>query len=160
MPYNLTEDQKYLVRWMVEENQAGNLPREFSVMWGWNGGRILQYQGDHPELTQGDLNALDAAELVMSDINIETKVSTSGSKRPKFRERQVERSRRCRLTAKAFEAVDNDFDAPDMDFVRQLTPLADVTSMDDEIKQRACSYGKVCQPLPDLNAGVQPSHCT
>ena len=48
------------------------------------------------------------------------------------------------LTAAAFEAVDSDFAAPDISFVTQLTPLADVTNLDDELKERC---------LPTLGAG-------
>jgi hypothetical protein len=45
---------------------------------------------------------------------------------------------------KAFVAVDSDFDAPDTSFVTQLTPLADVSNLDDELKERC---------LPTLGAG-------
>ncbi len=117
------------------------------MLWvvGAAGSEILELpSGDHPELTPGALAALDDAGLVMSDISYETKTSTSGSRRPKIRYKQVERSRRCTLTGRAFEAVDNDFDAPDTGFWRQLTPLADVTNLDDELKQRV---------LPILGAG-------
>jgi len=141
MPYNLTENQKDIVRWMVRENRAGKLPEEFHMLWvvGAAGGEILELpSGDHPELTPGALAALDDAGLVMSDISYATKTSPSGSST------QVERSRRCTLTGRAFEAVDNDFDAPDTGFLRQLTPLADVTNLDDELKQRV---------LPILGAG-------
>jgi hypothetical protein len=57
---------------------------------------------------------------------------------------QRERSRWCTLMASAFEAVDSDFDAPDTSFVKQLTPLADITNLDDQLKQRV---------LPILGAG-------
>lgn len=145
MPYNLTEGQKNLVRWMVQENRAGNLPNEFSILWTTGDSIIAQYEGDQPELIRGDLDAIDSADLVISDVSYDIKTSRYGSsKRPKFRERQVERSRRCRLTAKAYEAVDSGFDTPDTSFITQLTPLADVTNLDDELKRRC---------LPILGAG-------
>lgn len=146
MPYNLTASQKELIRWMVQENRDGNLPDEFTVVWLIGGrSRIMQYPDEHPELTQGALDALDSANLVMSNISYQTKTSRAGSsKRPSYRETQTERSRRCTLTARAFEAVDSDFDAPDTSFVTQLTPLANVTNLDDELKQRC---------LPILGAG-------
>src|SRR5689334_7207672 len=39
----------------------------------------------------------------------------------------------CALTGKAYEAVDSNFNAPDTSFVRQITPLADVTKFDDAL---------------------------
>ena len=131
---------------MVQENRNGTLPNEFSVSWTMGGGFILGYQGEHPELTRGALDALDSAGLVMSHINYQTKTSRAGgtSKRPRYKQTQTEGSRRCTLTARAFEAVDSDFDAPDTSFVTQVTPLADVTNLDDELKQRC---------LPILKAG-------
>jgi hypothetical protein len=110
LPYNLTDDQKDLVRWMVQEYRAGKLPEEFRVGWSKGGGSIMEYPSDHPEVSQGALDALHETQLVVSDINLETKLSKYGSsKRPKVRETRSERSRRCRLTARAFEGVDSDF---------------------------------------------------
>jgi Protein of unknown function (Hypoth_ymh) len=51
----------------------------------------------------------------------------------------------CALTGKAYEAVDSNFEAPDTSFLRQLTPLADVTKFDDALKRRC---------LPMLGAGA------
>ena len=48
------------------------------------------------------------------------------------------------MLGKAYEAVDSDFSAPDVSFVKHLTPLADVTNLDAELKQRW---------LPILGAG-------
>ena len=48
------------------------------------------------------------------------------------------------LTGKAYEAVDNNFKEPDTSFVKHLTPLADITNLDEELKQRC---------LPILGAG-------
>ena len=146
MPYNLTESQKNLVRWMVQENRNGTLPEEFIVSWTKGGCFITSYQGKHPELSRGALDALDSAGLVTSDISYQTKTSRAGgtSKRPKFKQTQTESSRRCTLMASTFEAVNSDFDAPDTSFVTQLTPLANVTNLDDGLKERC---------LPTLGAG-------
>lgn len=145
MSYNLTEDAKDIVRWIVRENRAGNLPSEFVVTWMGSSGAIVHHLGgQHPELSKGTLDALDREGLVMSDKSYETKTSTSGSKRPKVKETTRERGRRCTLMGRAFEAVDSDFDAPDTSFVKHLTPLADVTNLDDELKMRC---------LPILGAG-------
>jgi hypothetical protein len=51
----------------------------------------------------------------------------------------------CSLTGKAYEAVDSNFNAPDTSFLKQLTPLADVTNFDSALKQRC---------LPMLGAGA------
>lgn len=146
MAYNLTENQKDLARWMVQEARNGSLPEEFRIVWLLgSGGQIMEYQGEAPQFTQGALDALAAAEVIMQDISYQTRTSQSGTaKRPKVTQSQSERSRRCTLTAKAFQAVDSDFSAPDASFVTQLTPLADVTNLDDELKQRC---------LPILGAG-------
>jgi hypothetical protein len=57
----------------------------------------------------------------------------------------VEEVRHCTLTGKAYEAVDSNFAAPDTSFVRHLTPLADITTLDSELKGRC---------LPILGAGA------
>ena len=148
MGYNLTENHKNLVRWMVQENRAGNLPDEFSVVRLSGNGFITTCTGDQsdqPELSPGALDALAATDLIIGTPNLRRTTSTRGtSKRPKLDYKETESSRRCTLTAKAYEAVNSDFAAPDISFVTQLTPLADVTSLDDEIKERC---------LPSLGAG-------
>lgn len=145
MAYNLTEDHKNILRWIVQENRSGNLPDEFMVQWISGMGAIFEYSGgEHPEMSRGTLDVLDRAGLLLSDISYETKSSISGSKRSKVTHSSRERSRRCVLTAEAYRAVDSDFDAPDTGFVKHLTPLADVTNLDVELKQRC---------LPPLGTG-------
>jgi hypothetical protein len=140
--YNLTPGQKDLLRWLVRQVRDGNLPEEFIIFWTTYGkDHILGFKGeegvDIPNLTKGALDALAAADLILCDISYETKVSSSGT-------RQAETIRRCTLLGKAYEVVDSDFGAPDVSFVQHLTPLADVTNLDTEIKQRC---------LPILSAG-------
>jgi hypothetical protein len=146
VPFNLTESQKSVIRWMVQENRAERLPDEFGVVWMSSGSLITTYLGgDQPELTRGSLDALAASDLILCSVSYRTKTSTRGTRRnPKLEEQRFESSRHVTLTAKAFEAVDNDFSAPDTSFVTQLTPLADVTNLDEELKQRV---------LPILGAG-------
>ncbi len=131
MPYNLTEGQKNLVRWMVQEVRAGKLPEEFWVYWVAETpeGMLVEYEEEYPSVTQGALDALAASDLILSQ--------------PHFRQ-HGESSRKCTLMGNAFAAVDSDFDAPDTSFVTQLTPLADTTNLDDELKRRC---------LPILGAG-------
>jgi len=53
--------------------------------------------------------------------------------------------RHCTLTGKAYEAVDSNFAAPDRCFGRHRTPLADITTLESESKDRC---------LPMLGAGA------
>jgi hypothetical protein len=75
--------------------------------------------------------------LILCERRYKTRPSQSGFS-------QYEQARRVTLLGQAFEAVDTDFDAPDTSFVKHLTPLADVTNLDAELKQRC---------LPILGAG-------
>jgi hypothetical protein len=133
VPYNLTDGQKDLVRWMVREFRAGKLPEEFWVHWisDMPEGLLAGYEGEgqpYP-VTQGALDALTASGLILSVRHFKP---------------HGEDSRKCTLMGNAFAAVDSDFDAPDTGFVKQLTPLADVTNLDSELKERC---------LPTLGAG-------
>jgi hypothetical protein len=113
MGYNLTDKQKDLLRWMVQQVRAGNLPEEFYVVWAMEGGLISGFVGKHPVITRGALDALANAGLLLCAGNFETTTSVSGSKtRPSTSHRQREMNRRCTITAKAFEAVDSDFELP------------------------------------------------
>jgi hypothetical protein len=138
MPYNLTDGQKDLLRRLVQEVRAGNLPEEFWVHWvsETSVGKFAEYEGEHPPpITQGALDALAASDLILSQ--------------PHYRHNR-EDSRKCTLMGNAFTVVDSDFDAPDTSFVTQLTPLDDVTNFDDELKQRV---------LPILGLAAQTRSC-
>jgi hypothetical protein len=142
--YNLTSSQKELLRWLVQASRSGRLPEDFSILWVSGGTVIAGFKGetkDTPKITQGALDALAANDLLLCHSSLRTSTATSKSG---IRVSQSEQSRRCTLTGKAFEAVDADFNAPDISFVRHLTPLADIVSLDPEVKQRC---------LPILGAG-------
>lgn len=126
MSYNLTEPKKDLITRLVDAVRKRELPEEFLVshskVEGW---QILDSRlSDPPNITQGALEALEDAELIKIH--------------------QQKHSLRVVLKGKAFEAVDSNFAAPDTSFVQHLTPLADVTNLDPELKQRC---------LPILGAG-------
>jgi hypothetical protein len=124
VPYNLTEPQKDLLRKLVQEVRVGNLPEEFWVYWLEEvpEGMFLEYKGEHlPPVTEGALDALAHSDLILSE--------------PQYRQ-HGESTRKYTLTGNAFAAVDSEFDAPDTSFVTQLTPLADITNLDDELKER------------------------
>jgi hypothetical protein len=121
MPYNLTDSQKAVIEFLVEQSRNGSLGEEIMVTWTMGGSSVINYRGDHPDLKQGTLTVLESNQL----INI------------------VDRGRhtwRFVLTGTAFEAVDSNFQQPDNSFLKYLTPLDDISDFDEEIKQR-------CLPL-------------
>lgn len=97
---------------MVEANRRGDLDDEFSILWvlGPGGTLIVGEDGnepsDVPDIRHGTLDRLHAEGLIEQDIKYEFKTSRTGS-------RQVETSRRCSITRRAYEAVDNGFVMPD-----------------------------------------------
>jgi hypothetical protein len=109
------------------------MPEEFTFGWGLEG-TFLFYDGSQgfhptPDVTKGALHALAANDLlhIRSDPNDKFSLTY------------------CTLTGKAYEAIDSNFAAPDTSFVRHLTPLADITALDPELKGRC---------LPILGAGA------
>lgn len=123
--YNLTSSQKDLLQRLVQKVRAGDIPEEFFIHRtnGKNfiGGNSLYLSSSkNIEITQ-----LEQDEFVANDLFRCT-------------------GRQCLLTGKAYEAVDTNFNAPDTSFVKHLTPLADITNLDEQLKQRC---------LPILGAG-------
>jgi hypothetical protein len=127
MSYNLTNAQKDLLREIVSTVRAGDLTEEFTIIWMLNGPSLRSGNAFKPakSFSRGKLEALAAANLIHT------------------REDQYHTT--VTLTGAAYRAVDDDFDAPDISFVRQLTPLADISNLDDELKKRV---------LPILGAGA------
>jgi hypothetical protein len=127
--YNLTNSQKDLLRWFVQQVNQGHLSEEFIISWLLQGPSISGYSGSKetplPEIKKGAIEALQAEGLLRCEL--------VGSN-----------DLRCTLTGKAYEAVSTNFNAPDTSFVRHLTPLADITNLDEELKRRC---------LPILGAG-------
>ncbi|MBD2540531.1 TIGR02391 family protein [Coleofasciculus sp. FACHB-SPT36] len=147
--YNLTNQQKDLVRWLVQKIQEGKLNEEFGIMWVPTFDApsleavMLDFKGTDEELseisiTQGALNVLAENKLIHCDIVY--KIDKSG--------RQNETARKCTVMGKAYEAIDADFSAPDTSFITHLTPLADISNFDEQLKKRC---------LPILGAGSSDS---
>jgi hypothetical protein len=131
---NLTESQKNLLRWFVKQIREGNLPEEFNVIWTPTPERfaireLKKQVNQAPSVTQGQLNRLAENQFLSCE--------------------KSQNSVTCTLTSKAFEAVDSNFAAPDTSFIKHLTPLADITSFDKELKDRC---------LPILGAGNDSKH--
>ena len=119
LAYNLTDSQKDLLRKLVQEVRAGNLPEEFWVYWVSETpvGRVGEYEGGHPPpVTQGALDALTASDLILSEPHYEP---------------HGESSRKCTLMGNAYTAVDSDFDAmfclPSMRWVYVLSIVTSVS---------------------------------
>lgn len=110
MGYNLTDRQEHLLRWLVQQIRDGQLPEEFNVAWLHGGANILQFKGEHPEITKGALDALANADLLLCTVNYESHTAARGT--PVEHITQLERSRRCTMTGRAFEAIDSDFESP------------------------------------------------
>lgn len=134
--YNLTNNQKEIAKWLVYNVQIGKLKEEFLIYWVDNLNSdspesiIPDYSGEQkeiPTITQGVIKSLMNNQLILCYSN-----GKLGSWR-------------CTLTGKAYEAVETDFNAPDTSFIKYLTPLADITDFDQELKQRC---------LPILGAGA------
>ena len=48
MTYNLTDNQKDLLKWLVEQVRAGSLSEEFLAIWTLAGGEITNFEGPQP----------------------------------------------------------------------------------------------------------------
>lgn len=105
MNYNLTENQKDLARFLVEQVRAGKLPESFSVFE--SGGRQLVIQelqhedkvGASIDGSLGQLDALADAKLLLQRTYERTSDSGYTS----------ESHRDCTLTALIYKAVDSNF---------------------------------------------------
>ncbi|MBN1935452.1 MAG: hypothetical protein JW934_12360 [Anaerolineae bacterium] len=114
MEYNLTDTQRELLRWLVSQVRTGKLSEEFWVVWMFDGGEIGEWQGEHPKITRGMLDALAEAELVQCVPHYKTISRTVGKANPRLHTSQSETNRSCIITRRAFDAVDNNFVMPDV----------------------------------------------
>lgn len=148
--YNLTDNQKTLLRWLVQEVRAGRLPNEEIVIyWIYDQdppqSGISNYHGDDealeqaPEITIGALDALVADNLILCDATLATKKSGS----------HYERKWRCTLQGRAYEAVDTEFNAPDTSFVKYLTPLGGIVG----VFRNPCAH-RLIDPSPEEGGAV------
>jgi hypothetical protein len=147
--HNLTNQQKDLVRWLVQKVREKELNEEFGISWvstqasTVRKARMFAFRGTEEELseiliTQGALNVLEKNGLIHCSIDYKT--DKSG--------KQDEAARNCTVMGKAYEAVDTEFSAPDTSFITHLTPLADISGFDEQLKKRC---------LPILGAGSSDS---
>lgn len=131
--YNLTENQKELISELVRLIREGSLNENFTVHRDGKGGvfvhNLREKTGFHFSNTETQaFDALARAQLLIVDV-LEPRFGLLN----------------CTLRGEAYAAVDSNFAAPDTSFLKQLTPLADLTSLDRSLKDRC---------LPILGAGA------
>jgi hypothetical protein len=128
--YNLTDRQKEIAMWLVQNIRAGNLNENFKVFWVPNIEKatpeagFTDYKGSVEELanldlTQGSLIALSNNNLLFYQVKESEQFETWD----------------CTLTGEIYKAVDNDFNSPDISFMDYLTPLANPSGFDKELVQ-------------------------
>lgn len=132
--YNLTDRQKKIIKKIVEEVKNGNLQENFQVTGFYDSGRyyytdassgmntvILEENHNlNIDFSWGVFDALCSAEL----INYSSDAQCSSD------------TRSFVLTQKAYNAVESNFNEPDTSFIKYITPLADVSNLDNELKTR------------------------
>lgn len=122
--WNLTETQKKLLRWLVQEVRSNNLSEEnIWFVWSHSGTSLVGYKGNHddiPHVEEITLNALTKSGCL-------THTPT----------RQDEY--KCALTQKAYDAVYSNFDEPNLSAIPHLIPLTEVEHLDSELWER-CRY--------------------
>ena len=102
---NLTENQKSLLRWIVQEVRAGRLDQEeIWIVWTFDGTGILGYEGNVPEMKTITLDAIQENGCITCD-------------------RSQNYQYKCALTSRAYELVDSNFNP--MNKVRVLFLAAD-----------------------------------
>jgi len=135
--YNLTETQKQAMQWIIREIKAERIQETFK--FGYDYGRTIFSNYDYdscenPEskaieingyLEPGIINALSEVQLISYD-----KLSTT--------------TYEVTVLGKAYQAVESNFNEPDTSFIKYITPLADISNLDPELKTRC---------LPILGAG-------
>jgi len=135
--YNLTETQKQAMQWIIREIKAERIQETFK--FGYDYGRTIFSNYDYdscenPEsklreindyLEPDTINALSEVQLISYD-----KLSTT--------------TYEVTVLGKAYQAVESNFNEPDTSFIKYITPLADISNLDPELKTRC---------LPILGAG-------
>jgi hypothetical protein len=125
MQYKLSDQQKNLIKFLVEQVRNDTLSEEMLVSWSQGGSDIIGYDGDPPQFQQGALSVLHSCgliEIIPRSAHTWTIV----------------------LTGAAYEAVDTNFQEHDSSFLTYIAPLSDVSGFDEQIKRRC---------LPILGSG-------
>lgn len=87
---NLNETQKHILRWFVNEAYKGKLDEnEINILWSFDGTDIINYTDEVPEIKETSLEALEIEGYLIC--------------------KKKKQGYACSLTAKAYEAVENNF---------------------------------------------------
>jgi hypothetical protein len=115
---NLTETQKSLLQWLVEQVRAEMLnEEEIWFTWTSEGTGLLGYQGNVPDVKTTTLDALQSNGCLSCD-------------------RSHQHQYKCVLTSKAYEAVDSNCGVPNLSAISYLIPLTEVKHLDPELWER------------------------
>ncbi|MBD2088313.1 hypothetical protein H6F67_00285 [Microcoleus sp. FACHB-1515] len=115
---NLTETQKSLLQWLVEQVRAGLLnEEEIWFAWSFDGTSLVGYEGNLPEVKTTTLDALQSHGCLSCD-------------------RSQQHQYKCALTGRAYEAVDSHFGAPNVSALPHLIPLTEIQHLDSELWDR------------------------
>ena len=106
--YNLTDSQKEILTWLVEQNKAGNLEEEFIFQWYMGGYNISGFSGDVSNVPDFQNKKASLDSLAMEDF-IYVKINFNTTNRG----HSYESSRTCMLMQKAILAVENNFSYED-----------------------------------------------
>lgn len=117
-PLNLTETQKSLLQWLVEQVRAGLLnEEEIWFNWTYSGTSLIGYNGHVPDVKTTTLDALQSNGCLLCD-------------------RSRSNQYKCALTSKAYKAVDSNFGTSNLSAIPHLIPLTEVTHLDLELWDR------------------------
>ena len=136
--YNLTDSQKKIAKWLVQNVRTGVLDEEFTIEWhpttkkGFPQAKLLSYKGTEEELQSTSITLSSMQALIRNELLIHSTLQLSRSPYRSYTDYKCSIKARPRLnqidkynlTGNIYTAVDNDFNSPDTSFIDYLTPLA------------------------------------
>lgn len=123
--YNITDKQKEVLRCIVNHILEDNLPENFKIYSNQFRTYIFSNQKkDIPPDIEKNMNKELFVFFEQQGLIEFAKIDTSDNLYS------------CLVTQKAIDAVKSDFNEPDTSFLKYITPLTDVSNLDNELKQR------------------------
>lgn len=124
--YNLTENQKDFLKSLVEQIRKKNLDEEFWVIWSLGEVELLS-----PKINKSFI--INPQNFPQAELDVLTHKGLI------ILTKQSHNEQRYVITQSAYDAVDANFNEPDTSFIKYITPLTDVSNLDNELKQRCLS---------------------